>query len=580
MRGVASRLCALLLLVAGVAGCSRAPNPSPEPTTRWGNQWFEEVTLRSGVDFLHETGPSGRYRLPEQMGSGAALFDYDGDGRLDLYLVQSGGAVASSPNQLYHQEPGGHFVNVSKGSGLDVTGLGMGVAIGDVNNDGRPDVLLTEYGRVRLFLNKGAARFADVTEVSGLDNPRWATAAAFFDYDRDGWLDLVIGNYLDYDSSQNCTDATGVPEFCGPHGFPGLASRLFHNVGDSAGREATPVRFEDVTTAAGLASAPGPALGLACADFDGDRWPDIFLADDGRPNRLFINQHNGTFVEEAMERGLALNALGQAAGNMGVAIGDIDRDGLFDLFITHLAEEQHGLWLQGPRGFFVERAGSAGLAAQGRRGTGFGAALIDFDQDGALDLVFVNGLVKRRPATEKASVSVAPGVLPFWAPYAQRHQLFANDGSGHFKEISELNPALCGQATVGRGLAWGDLDNDGAVDLVVTSTGSPARIFRNVAAHRGHWLAVRAIDPARGGRDAAGAEVSVRAGVQTQWRLVQPSSGYLCSNDPRAHFGLGNATRVDSIRILWPDGSAELFSGQPADQLLTLRKGSGKPEDR
>lgn len=516
-------------------GCRQPPADSP---------WFEEITPRAGITFVHETGPTGRYLVPEQMGSGAALFDYDNDGRLDIYLVQNSGTNA---NQLFHQEPDGTFKDASVGSGLDVAGFGMGVAVGDVNNDGLPDILVTEYGAIRLFMNRGAGKFHE-TKDAGLDNPRWATSAAFFDFNRDGWLDLVVANYLDYDPSQECTDVRGAPEFCGPHGFPGLVTRLFQNHSG---------RFEDISVPSGLARAPGPALGVLCADFDGDHWPDIFLADDGGANRLFINKQDGTFSEEAAKRGLAFNALGQTAGNMGIAIGDVDGNGWFDLFVTHLAEEDHGLWMQQPRGLFQDRISTMGKPAW--RGTGFGTALVDFDHDGALDLAFVNGRVKR-------GASNAPG---FWAPYAQRHQLFANDGQGNLREISAANPAFCGVATVGRGLSVGDLNNDGAMDLLATSAGGPARIFRNVAQRRGHWLMIRATI---GKRDAYGTEVTVNAGGRRFWRLVHSAFSYLCSNDPRVHFGLGQSAAYDSIEVLWPDGTKASFPGGPADRLLELQK--------
>jgi hypothetical protein len=529
--------------------------------------WFEDITARVGLSFLHDTGPTGRYLVPEQMGSGAALLDYDNDGRLDIYLIQNAGPGSRSPNKLFHQENDGRFEDVSAGSGLDVTGPGMGVAVGDVNNDGQADVLLTEYGGVRLFLNQSAGKFTDITASAGIDNPRWATSAAFFDYDRDGWLDLVVGNYLDYDPTQKCTDAKGAPEFCGPHGFSGLVTRLFHNL-----RSPSTTRFEDVTVSSGLARSPGPALGVFCADFDGNRWPDLFIADDGKPNRLFINQRNGTFTEEAGSRGVAFNAMGQTAGNMGIAFGDVDGNGLFDLFVTHLAEEYHALWSQQPRGFFQDRMAMAGLTRQAWRGTGFGAVFADFDHDGDPDLAFVNGLVKRG----KDRPPLAPGVNPFWAPYAQSSQIFANDGKGNFHDVSPSNPALCGQAIVGRGLACGDLDNDGSVDLLTTSTGGPAQVFRNIAPNRGHWLVVRAIDPTLGGRDAYGAEVVVEAAGRQWWRLVNPAFSYLSSNDPRVHVGLGPESKVDSIRVLWPDGGEEVFAGVSANQLLVLRKGTGK----
>jgi len=585
-----------LMFVAAVvfAGCSKSSeskptsagpaSPPPSPA------WLEDFTEQSGVKFRH--WPAERFLVPDQMGSGAALFDFNDDGRLDLYLLQGvgpdlmqrDGPNPYARNQLFRQQSDGRFVDASAGSGLDVAGAGQGVAVGDVNNDGRPDLFLTEYGSARLFLNQGA-KFIDITQAAGIDNPRWGTSAAFFDFDRDGWLDLVIANYLDYDPTVKCHDARGAQEFCGPHGYPGLVTKLYRNRGmeywsngvmGTKGTPGTPslqsaTAFVDVTVPSGLARVPGPALGVLCADFDGDRWPDIFLADDGRPNRLFINQRNGTFKEEAALRGVAYNAMGQTAGNMGIALGDADGDGLFDLFVTHLTEEHHALWVQKPRGAFQDRMGAAGLARQGWRGTGFGAAFVDFDLDGALDLAFVNGAVKR----SREAQPLARDVPAFWAVYAQRHQIFANDGQGGFRDVSEANPAFCGLATVGRGLACGDLDNDGDVDLVVTSTGSAAQIFRNVAPRRGHWLLVRAVDPALGGRDAYGAEVVVIAGSRRFWRLVQPGYSYLCSNDPRAHFGLGTATGFDGIEVVWPDGTAEQFSAGAADRLLTLSKGSG-----
>ena len=557
---------AALCWVAVLAGCGKAPEPSqPGPAAQSREAWFEEITGQSGVNFVHDTGPTNHFLVPEQMGSGAALFDFDSDGRLDVYLIQNAGPDSRSVNRLFHQEADGRFKDVSAGSGLDVAGHGMGVAIGDVNNDGRPDVLVTEYGAVRLFLNQGDGRFNDVTQLAGLENPRWATSAAFFDYDRDGWLDLVVANYLDYDPTQKCADARGAPEFCGPHGFIGLVTKLFRNLGSSQ------ARFADVTVSSGLALAPGPALGVLCADFDGDRWPDIFLADDGKPNRLFINRRNGTFKEEAAVRGVAFCALGQTAGNMGAAIGDVDGNGLFDLFVTHLTEEHHTLWAQETRGLFQDRSGASGLTRPAWRGTGFGAVFADFNHDGALDLAFVNGGVKRGRPT----APLGAGTPPFWAPYAQRNQLFANDGGGNFRDVSVVNAAFCSRAAVGRGLACGDIDNDGAVDLLVTCTGGPAQLFRNTAPHRGHWLSVRAVETSLGGRDAYGAEIRVRAGQRQWWRLVNPGFSYLCSNDPRAHFGVGAAQTFDSIEVLWPDGGEETFPGGPTDRFLVLRKGSG-----
>jgi hypothetical protein len=537
--------------------------------------WFEDATAALGLNFKHDSGATGTYFMPESIGSGGALFDFDNDGRLDIYLVHNALPNSESKNRLYRQGADGRFHDVSEGSGLDVTGYGMGVAAGDVNNDGLPDLLLAEYGKTRLFHNRGGGRFEDVTSKTGIDNMRWGTAAAFFDYDRDGWLDLVIVNYVDYSHTVKCYDTRGMPEYCGPQGIQGTASRLYHNLGKSDGS----VRFEDVSVTSGLARKTGASLGVFCADFDGDHWPDIFIADDGMPNRLYINQRNGTFNEEAVQRGIAYNAFGSPAANMGIACGDIDSDGLFDIFITHLSWEQHGLWKQGPVGLFQDKTAATGLGNLARRGTGFGTLLADFDCDGALDLAMVNGRIKR--GTDSSAAGKADGKAylkstdPFWRPYAERNHLLANDGSGQFRDISDANPAFCGQDAVGRGLACGDVDNDGDLDLLVMNTGGPTQLFRNVATNRGHWLVVRAIDPALGGRDTYGAEITLKAGPRQWRRLIQPGYSFLVSNDPRVHFGLGEIKEFNGIEVVWPDGVLERFAGGRSNRLVVLRKGTG-----
>ena len=533
--------------------------------------WFEDVTTTSGVHFQHDVGPVGSYFMPENLGSGLAVFDYDNDGRLDLYFVQNAGAQSTSRNQLYHQEPDGRFIDVSGGSGLDVAGRGMGVAVGDVNNDGWPDVLVTEYATVRLFLNDGGKKFREVTSDCGLVNPLWAISACFLDYDRDGWLDLVVGNYLAYDPNRPCLNEAAEPDYCGPKSFPGTVTKLFHNRGAQQDGIA---RFEDVTISSGLGALSGPALGVVCADFNGDRWIDLFVANDSAPNRLWINLQNHTFKDEAITRGVAFNALGQAQGNMGIAIADVNGDLAFDFFVTHLIEETHGLWMQGPRGLFQERTGASGLAQPRWHGTGFGTVLEDFNNDGAPDAAIVNGGVRRNTLQQPDAKTIA-AVGPFWAPYAERNQLFENDGHGLFRDISTDNEPFSGTARVSRGLAWADLDNDGGVDLVVSSIANPARVFRNVVPGRGNWLLVRAIDPALGGRDAYGAEITIEAGGRSWRRWCNPGSSYASSNEPRAHFGLGSTASLDAIEVLWPDGTAERFTGGDANRMVVLRKGEG-----
>jgi enediyne biosynthesis protein E4 len=572
--------CAICALVFIGAGCgnpfsvSKASAPQTISPTKVDPEftWFEDKTDELGVQFVHDAGKTGKYFMPEIVGSGVAAFDYDNDGLLDLYFLTNGGPDSPATNRLFHQGQDGKFTDVSKGSGLDIPGRNMGVAIGDVNNDGWPDVLVTQYGGIKLFLNNGDGTFSDVTKDAGLDNLFWGSSAAFVDYDRDGWLDLVVVNYVNYDPARWCAGPSSTRDYCGPMAFDPVAARLFHNLGRVPGAKPGAVRFKDVSQESGLASRPGPGLGVFCADFNGDHWPDIFIANDGKANHLWINQRDGTFKEEGAQRGIAYNCQGRPEANMGIAIGDVDGDGLFDLFVTHLTTETHTLWKQGPRGLFQDRTAAAGLTAPRWRSTGFGTALGDFNNDGALDLAIVNGKVRR-----EQGVVAPPGeaIDPFWSVYFDRNQLFINDGKGSFRDISEDNPSLCGTGRVGRGLAVASLNNDGALDLIVTNTASRARVYRNVAPQRGHWLLVKAIDPSLH-RDAYGAEVTVRAGGQTWMRWINPGYSYLSSNDPRAHFGLGKAGMVDLIEVVWPDGSEEIFPGMEADRLVVLRKGEGK----
>jgi hypothetical protein len=526
--------------------------------------WFADITDEAGLSFDHDAGPAGDFFMPQAIGSGAAVFDADGDGRLVFLLLQNGGPNGAK-NQLYRQLPGGKFENISAGSGLDFAGYNMGVAIGDVNNDGLPDVLITQYTGIRLFINQGHGKFIDQTVASGLSNPAWAASAAFLDFDRDGWLDLVVVNYVDYDPTWKCTSSSGQKDFCAPATFPGRVTRLFHNLGPSS---AGAVRFEDVTIKSGLHRLEGPGLGVVCADFDGDGWPDIFVANDGKPNRLWMNQKNGTFKEEGVMRNVAYNGMAQAQAGMGVAFGDADGDGMFDLFVTHLTEETNTLWIQGPRGLFRDATFKSALSRARWRGTGFGTIMGDFDNDGWNDIAVVNGRVSRGPMTNEA-------LGPLWGHYAERNQLFANNRNGSFRDLSEDNPALCGTPNVARGLVVADLDSDGGLDLLVTTITGRARLFRNVVPNRGHWLLIRAIDPTLH-RDAYGAEIKVHAQDRSWVRWINPATSFLCSNDVRAHFGLGNVQQVDSIEVLWPSGDREFFDGCATDQKLELRKGNGK----
>lgn len=568
---------AFVTLVAGIlavgglvvwrsTGLSRT-GPIESPV---GVPWFADVTTEVGLDFVHDPGPvDERYFMPQIVGSGAALFDCDGDGLLDIYLVNNGGPKGRR-NVLYRQLPGGRFRDSSGGSGLDFASYCMGVAVGDVNNDGLPDVLVTEYGGLRLFVNEGSGRFTSA-KAAGVESPFWGTSACFLDYDRDGWLDLVVANYVAYDPAWPCANAGGDLDYCHPKVFQGTVAKLFHNTtalaSSTDASRRPPVRFEDVTVASGLARFPGPGLGVTSADFDGDGWQDIFVANDAHANHLWINQRNGTFEEEAVSRGVAYDAVGRSLANMGVALGDTQGRGLFDLFVSHLPEETNTLWRQGPRGVFVDQSATSGLLGAQWRGTGFGAVLADFNHDSHLDLAIANGRVVRSGSSVTSD---------HWRAYSDRNQLFAGEGQGRFRDISPDSPDLSGTPNVARALAVGDLDGDGALDLLVTCAGGRVRLLRNVAPERGHWLVVRAVDP-RWKRDAYGAQVTVVTGERRQVAWVNPGQSYLTSNDPRVHFGLGSTPSVDVVEVLWPDGLQEQFAGGPTDRILILTRGTGRP---
>lgn len=553
----------VVLLVAvvlpGCAGRGAAPEGRADASAA---PWFVERAAAAGLDAVNDPGPEGSFFMPQSMGNGAALIDFDQDGRLDLYLLNGAGPASTAVNRLLRQEADGRFRDVSAGSGVDVAGFGSGVAVGDVTNDGLPDLFVSEYGGLRLFINDGGGRFHDATVESGLAGRGWGSSASLVDYDRDGWLDLVVVNYVVYNADSICYAQDGTRDFCAPAEFPSAPATLFRNTG----RGASP-RFEDVSAASGLAALPGAGLGVLCADFDGDGWDDIFVANDQQPNRLWINRHDGTFVDEAVVRGVALTVIGATAANMGVAWGDVDGDGLSDLFVTHLEMETHTLWKQGPRGSFLDQSAAAGLTGA-ERSTGFGTVLADFDLDGDLDLAWVNGRVFAGPPAPPGAVP------PFWRRYAQTNALLENDGAGRFRSIAADNRAFCGKANVARPLCAGDLDNDGDVDLVAGTTAGRVLLLENVAPRRGHWLTVRALDPALS-RDAIGAVVTVTAGGRSWQRHLQPGSSYLSSHDPRAHFGIGDTETVDALDVRWPDGMRERFPGGSADRAIKVRRGEG-----
>jgi hypothetical protein len=586
----------VFLIVA--VGCDRkirtvAPKTSLvelPTTTLSGPPFFTEITDSSGVEFQHHVGPVGRYFFPDIMAGGAAFFDFNLDGKLDIYLVNSGSppsqvdSVAMArlgANRLFQQQSDGRFVDVSQASGLGDTGYGMGVAIGDINNDGYPDVYVTNYGPDRLYLNGGDGVFTDITQAAGIENDRWSASAAFFDFDRDGWLDLFVTNYVDYQPFQPCRDAAGRLDYCNPAVFPRTSDVLYHNLsgndpdqsGGSTEPDNAPIRFENVSLESGIAEKPGAGLGVFCADLNGDEWPDVYVSNDGHANHLWINQHNGEFRDEAILFGAAYDAVGRGQASMGLALGDVNDDGWLDLLSTHMEGESNALYLSSGGPIFSESSVRSRIAEASLPLTGFGAIFVDFEHDGDLDLAVVNGRVRRSLAGPKKSHT---GDETLSRSYAERNQLLMNIGQGVFQEFAGAD-AFLGHVEVSRALAYGDVDNDGDVDLLVTNFVGQARLFRNDAPKKGHWLIARVVEPKLGGRDAYGAQLTVITAGKRIQGLVSPGSSYLASHDPRVHFGLGNAANVEHIEVRWPDGVNEVFPGGAADRFIVLARGEGTP---
>jgi enediyne biosynthesis protein E4 len=577
----------------------RAPDecdPPQAPSVSAGPGYFTDITDEVGIDFQHVVGPLGTYFMPESVGAGGGLFDYDNDGDLDLFLVNGGKSPKASSefppgtrlgNRLFRQEASGKFADVTDESGLGATDFGIGCAIGDIDNDGYLDVYVTNYGPDRMFRNNGNGTFSDITDATGIDNPDWGTGAVFFDYDRDGRLDLFVVNYTSdpiYGHSVACGFYHGRVSYCGPLKFQPTVDRLFHNDGPIADANGIAVRFTDVTEAAGLAAAPTWGFGAISADFNRDGWPDMYVANDAGMNRLWINQRDGTFREEGGIRGCAYNEQGTPEGSMGLALGDLDGDRDFDLVVSNLATEGASVFRNEGDGIFTETSRAAVVARPTQPHTGWGAALIDLDHDGDLDLPLVHGRVVPcergfAPHGEETFVARNDKIadpVAYWREYADLNLLLINNGRGQFDDRTALGGDFAGAIGSGRAMIYGDIDNDGDLDLVVTNCGGRARIYRNDVPKLGRWLQVRLIDK-QAQLNAYGAEVTVNAGDRQLCRVMNPADSYLASNDLRLHFGLGEVERIDSITVRWPDTTEEVFPASATNQLVVLIRGTGSP---
>ncbi|HVS66295.1 MAG TPA: CRTAC1 family protein [Thermoanaerobaculia bacterium] len=553
---------AIALLALLAAACAREeadPGVQSRPPAPAGagadSVVLVDVTAESGIDFVHHTGSNYDYALPRIMGGGAAVFDANGDGRPDLYLIAPAGA-----NVLYLQGADGRFADATERSGLADEGYGMGCAVGDVDNDGDLDVYVTNWGPDVLYRNRGNGTFEDVTERAGVATSGVSASATFLDYDRDGLLDLFVTRYVRFDPERRCVQDGARRDFCGPAQFPGESDVLYRNLGDA--------RFADVSQEAGIRSLEDAGLGVVAADVDDDGWIDVYVANDADPNHLWINQRDGTFVEDGLLMGAALNRFGAAEAGMGVVAGDADADGDLDLFVTNLFEESNTLYENDGAGGFLDATVERGLAVPSVGYTGFGTAFADLDNDSDLDLAMVNGAVKRRPS------ALSPRADWPWAAYAEPNQILLNDGNGRYAEVTSGCGAFCAEIEISRGLIAADLDADGDLDLVVTNLEGPTRIYRNEGAERRSWIQLRVVDPELE-REALGARVKIVTAAAELVRHVTPIGGYLTGGEALIHVGLGAEERVERYEVRWPGGELETFTGGPARRVVELRRGEG-----
>ena len=560
-----------------LTGCRNQPEtPASTKKLPGSTDWFTDRAGETGLTFTHFNGMSGGFLYPELMAPGVALFDYDGDGDLDVFIVQ-GRMLGNTPvGQARPQPPEGlplkgrlfrndlangvlRFSDVTDASGIDAHGYGMGVATGDYNNDGCVDLYVTTLGLNQLFRNKCDGTFTDVSAVSRTSDQGWSVSASFVDYDRDGWLDLFVGHYLNYSVEANlkCFSVSGSPDYCPPHVYRAQPSTLFHNNRDGT--------FTNVTAAAGLSREFGPALGVTTADFNGDGWIDLYVANDSQPNQLWINQHDGTFRNTALLAGAALSPEGTVKASMGIDAGDFDNDGDEDIFITELSGQGDDLYVNDGSGAFDDRSARAGVRLASLPYTGFGAGWFDFDNDGWLDVLAVNGAVTQNLDAQAARND--------GFALQQRKQLFRNLGDGRFEDVTLKSGAVLQVPEVSRGAAFGDIDNDGDTDVVVGNDSGPARLLVNGIGNARHWIGLRLVGGTPG-RDMAGARVAVtRADGRTIWRRARADGSYASANDPRVLVGLGDSAQPPSVRVVWPDGRTGEWKGVAVDRYTTLTQG-------
>ncbi|HEY7785768.1 MAG TPA: CRTAC1 family protein [Pyrinomonadaceae bacterium] len=527
---------------------------------------FTDITAEAGITFKHVASPDKRY-IVESMSGGVALLDYDNDGDLDIYfvnsltvdLVKSKGKTKSA---LYRNDGEGKFADVTSKAGVEDIGWGMGAAVGDYNNDGFEDLYVTCLGPDHLFKNNGNGTFTNVTAKAGVSDPRWSTGASFVDYDHDGHLDLFVSNYVDFDINNLPEFGAGrtcqyksIPVQCGPRGLRGAGDSLFRNNGDGT--------FTDVTKKAGVTDPDGfYGLGVIASDFDDDGRIDIFVANDSTPNFHYRNNGDGTFKEIGFTAGTAVNENGSEQGSMGVTVGDYDHDGKFDLFVTNFADEYNTLYHNDGANSFTDLSYAAKVAAVSLPHVGWGTKFFDYDNDGWVDLFVANG-----------------HVYPQLPGYRQPKLLHRNNGDGTFTEVSAQFGTLLTENRASRGVAFGDLDNDGDVDLVISDLDGQPQLLRNDHGNSQNSILIKTVG-VKSNRSGVGARVKIVSGDLTQIDEVRSGDSYISQSDLRLHFGLGNRTKVDLIEVRWPSGNVDKFAGVNVNKIVTIKEGQARAEEK
>jgi hypothetical protein len=526
---------------------------------------FTDIRKAAGITFLQDSTQTDEKYYLETMGTGVGWIDYDQDGLMDLYFVQSAATDIYKPakplrSALYHNNGDGTFTDVTEKAGVGGEGhYGQGVAVGDFDNDGFPDLYVTGYGRAILYRNNGNGTFTDVTAKAGVaDQGQWSTSAGWFDFDKDGWLDLVVTNYLDWNPANNlwCGDrAPGYRSYCNPGNYKGLKTKLYHNNHDGT--------FTDVSEISGVGIPESKGMGLVLADFNNDGWPDIAIANDTWPNFLFLNNHDGTFKDVSLVSGLAASEDGRYEAGMGIDAADVDGDGLPDVYITHLDLELNRLYHNNGDGTFTDDTYGSGIGAKAMLLSGVAAKFIDYDNDGWPDIVQANGAMVDNVSLYHSEVSYREPLL-----------MFRNLGKGHFEKSSGSLGADFLRPIAARGLATADFDNDGGVGIAINARGDYPELLRNDGGNANHWLEVLLIGT-RSNRDGIGSLLKLNSEGAVSVAQAEGGTSYMSASDPRIHFGLGKRTRIDSLAITWPSGRIDTLTNPPLDKIIAVKEGVG-----